>query len=43
VRRRQTARLFAPSTVDDRYRPIIEPEAAVLVAEFGQPEAGARE
>src|SRR5262245_45047455 len=29
----QTARLFAPSTVDDRYRPIIEREA-VLVAEL---------
>jgi cytochrome P450 len=32
--RRQTARLFAPTTVDDRYRPIIEREAAVLVAEM---------
>jgi cytochrome P450 len=32
--RRQTARLFAPSTVDDRYRPIIEQEAAILVAEL---------
>jgi len=34
LQRRQTARLFAPSTVDDRYQPIIEREAAVLAAEL---------